>query len=287
MWHCYSWNTAVDEAFLHKSAGMPLLGSTLAFQMCCMASGLLIHCNQSSSQSRASVTEAVCVPLQEHWATWEDMCRLSVFQICGARVQPTYNGIWLRLNSADVFCTICEIRSIAEAFHTITFLIEPFHAATTAAGQHALAWTLSWLCMTPTIPRISAKSDVFHFWELAFTASLWLLKKKKKKTSRLHERTDWVVSECLRSTGDHKSSSSPGNNLITGMTNTYSRTKFFALSVCWAFVMRFKSSTDALKVTLGTAGKTWSFPGNQNHSYVNVQSVKVTKTCLISCELIP
>lgn len=49
-------------------------------------------------------------------ATWEDMCRRSVFQICGARMQPTYNALWLWSNSADVVCTICEIRSIATGF---------------------------------------------------------------------------------------------------------------------------------------------------------------------------
>lgn len=165
MWHCCRWTSAVDE---------PLLSMKL-FHIrelehhrwdprwsCCMASGLLIHCNQCSSQSRPCVTEAVCVPLQELWAAWEDMCQNSVFQICGACVQPTSNGIWLRLNSADVFCTICETRSITKAFHTITSLIEPFHAPKTADGQREIGWTFSWLHGTPTAPGSSAKSNVFQ-----------------------------------------------------------------------------------------------------------------------------
>lgn len=43
----------------------------------------------------------------------------------------------------------------------------------------------------------------WHFWELTFTASLWLLKKNLLHSRSSLEHTDWVVSECLWSTGDH------------------------------------------------------------------------------------
>lgn len=164
-----------------KRAGTPLLGFTPEFQMCCMALALLIHCNQCSSQSRACVTEAVCVPLQEQQL--EKICagfQSSRFAVLAcSRPTTRFGSGWTQGN---VFCTIREIRFTAKTFQTIASQ-RHFMLLREAGGQRAVAWTFSWLCTTPTAPRCSAK---WHFLGADFYCLAVVI---KKKGSRLQEQS--------------------------------------------------------------------------------------------------